>query len=354
MFREKLQVRHRSRRYDLALLGALSLACAPRVGEVVNDCILPVPSGFMALSAPVSVEYSDRSLWLWEDLWLEGGGIASFPSAFVSDVDHVCDSGPTLTASDAGELLPMFALTEAELEENLAHNDDRRLSLSPTGGFVHEDIGYLFYDHVIRGPGFFDEERLGTGICVLAPGATQCDRVGGPDGTILFAPTERVLNRGGITMGDRAYVYGCRPVASFQEVCTVTGAPVDRLTDPTAYRVHNDFDGWVDDLTRAASIVDDIGQISVSPYGAGVLMTVLDLFDATVHLRTAPAPVGPFSARADAFAAYASDTFFTGGGREHTGLRGASNTLHLSYSTDNALAPGLHLVSFEIDPGFGP
>src|SRR6185503_13581491 len=140
------------------------------VGVVVRDCRVPGELG-----APVSLEYPDRSLWIWPDA-----------AAYVTSADEVCAAGPSLGP-------PILTLTAEEEAENQARTDGRRLVLRPTGGFAHQDVGYLFYERLIAGPGFFDEELLGTGLCTVAPGATACERQ-----AAFWTPDERVLDQGGV------------------------------------------------------------------------------------------------------------------------------------------------------------
>lgn len=337
------------------------------VGEVTRDCLVPAPEGVEGLGAPVSLEYASESLWIWEELRLHGGGVVPNASARVTSASAVCAGGPALSRDGQGAPLTLLALSAAEEAQNAARTDGRRLVLVPTGGFVHAGVGYLFYDHVLKGPGSFDADVLGAGICVLPEGASSCDRVmdsagGGGAETVLFAPRERVLNRGGLVAPvaaggggteQRALVYGCRGEAAFLSVCTVTGAPLDRLTEPEAYQLHNDFDGWTDELTAASSIVDELGPVTVSRYEGEYLMTVLDIFEAKVFLRPAKTATGGFGRRIFAFDVLPS-SFFPGGGREHSGLRTASRTLHLTYTTDDPRGSGLHLVSFRAFGELGP
>jgi hypothetical protein len=315
------------------------------IGHITRDCVVPVPDGVSALAAPVSLEYPTGSLWIWEELELANGGTVEGASAFVESAEAVCAAGPTLAVETSGVPASLLALTGEERAANERRRDGRRLILAPRGGFVEGTTGYLFYEHVLRGPEVFDEAVIGTGLCVLPEGASSCERVGLPDATVLFHPTERSLNGGGMVAGDRAFVYGCHRVAELRAVCTVSSAPLDQLTEPQRYQVHSQLSGWRDELTEASSLVDELGTITVVPYGDEFLMTTLDIFEARVYVRRAGSPVGPFGRRTTAFSVLPS-SFFPGGGREHAGLRRAPDELNLSYTTDNAQAPGLHLVTF--------
>ncbi|MGC4094514.1 MAG: hypothetical protein QM756_42690 [Polyangiaceae bacterium] len=323
------------------------------IGRVERDCVVPSPAGVESLGAPVSLEYPDHSLWVWEALRLAAGRSVSTPSAIVESVAAACSAGPTLTLDEQGEPVSLIALTPAEADQNAARVDGKWLALSPLGGFVYEGTGYLYYDHVLRGPGVFDATSLGSGLCILAPGAIQCERVGLSEQTVLFDSAGPVVNYGGLVFGEQALVYGCRPVAELQSVCTVAAAPLDRVAEQGAYQFHSSFGGWQSGLEGAASIVDELGPITVAPYDDEYLMTTLDLFEARVYVRRAQSPLGPFGRRIEAFDVLPSLTFFPGGGREHAALRTSAHALAFSYTTDHPDAPGLHLVSYRIFGNFG-
>lgn len=345
-----------TRALDIALFALLGLAlpgCVraldeerSSIGELERDCLLPVPEGVTGLEAPVSLEYADGSLWTWNSVELDDGRIIETPSAFVPSVDEACSRGPTLSLDDAGDPATLLSLTDEERDENAARTDGRRLALVPTGGFVHEGTGHLYYDHVLFGPGFFDAESLGTGLCLLGPGATSCERIA-PDGdTVFFRADERLINRGGLVEGERAILYGCRQVASLTAICTVTGVPLDRVTEPSAYQVWNAFDGWVDDPLAAAVIVDELGPLTVSPYEDGFLGTVIDIFESRVYVRYAEKATDELERRIEVFDLVPPESWFPGGGREHSSLREEPRTMHVSYFTDNTSERGLHLATF--------
>jgi len=278
------------------------------IGEVIVDCVVTGTDG-RPLDAPVSLEYPDASLWLWEN-----------GAARVTRVGEACAGGVAVIASP-------LALAAAEQVDNAGRTDGKQLALVPLGGAVADGVGYLYYDHVVRGPGLFDAEPLGTGLCVLAPGATACERVTDAAGsTVLWRPDQRVLNRGGLIVADaagpRAVIAGCRKVASFESPCTVTSAPVTALRDPTAYQVWDPFVGWVDTLTDAGVIANELGELTLSAYDDGVLATSMDFFTPRVYVRRgadAVAGYGPPTAAFDPIPPAA--WWFVRGGREHAAQR---------------------------------
>jgi|GEM_PF-2269819 hypothetical protein len=211
----------------LVVLVALASSCIDTideknsaVGQLTSDCVVPVPDGVRSLDAPVSLEYSDGSLWIWRSLELADGRIVPNASALVSDATQACASGVSLGLDAAGAPASLLALTPQETAANAARSDGRQLALVPFGGFVYAGLGYLFYDHALVGPGIFDEESQGTGLCVRADQAVTCNRVTVNGDTILWKPDQRILNSGGLVVDERALVYGCRRVASFSTPCT--------------------------------------------------------------------------------------------------------------------------------------
>lgn len=327
---------------------------ASPIGEVVRDCVVPPPAGVAVLDAPVSLEYPDRSLWLWEEL----PGVDGIPrrgvGAWVASVDDAC-AGPRLIADSAGAPAAVLALSPAEEAANASRTDGKRLALAPTGGVVHGGTGYLFYDLVERGPGPLDAITLGTGLCTLAPDATACDRVAdGAGATLLWAPTARVLDRGGVVVADadaaggaRAVIAGCRRVAAFDDPCVVTGAPVAALAEPAAYQVYSVFAGWVDALTDATTFADAPGALTLAPYDGGYLATSMAIFDHRVDVRRSSRATDGYGRPIAAFDVVPPDAWwFVRGGREHAALRPTPRSIVVSYATDGAAAPGLHVVAF--------
>lgn len=327
------------------------------VGELTDDCAVPVPAGLAALDAPVSLEYPDRSLWLWERLPRAGGGDAVGVAAWATSAAAVCRDGPAVITDGAGAPVELLALSAAEQAANATRTDGKRLALVPTGGVVEAGVGYLYYDHVLRGPGLFDAEPLGTGLCTLAAGATTCARVATAGGdTVLWRPDRRVLDRGGVIIdepgGRRALLPGCRHVAAFEDPCVMAGVPVAALTDPAAYQVYDVFHGWVDALTDATTIGDSAGQLTLTPLDGRMAAVTVDIFASTLAVRLADDPRGGYGRPIAALALLPpAAQWFVSGGRVHEALRAGDDAIAVSYATDNRAAPGLHLIGFRFYGG---
>lgn len=321
------------------------------VGHVVRDCVVPVPPGVSVLGAPTSLEFPNESLWIWNSLALDDGRTIANAWAHVTNVDSVCQDGPTLTLDSNGTPQSLLSLTDDELKANAARTDGRALALAPTGGFVYDGVGYLFYEQNLLGPGVFESELVGTGLCVVS-GDGACRRAEASGSSVLFPPSALPLNQGGLIAGDRALIFGCRQVASFSSPCTITGVPLDSLEDPTTYAYYNAFEGWVTDGTNATIILDHLGPLTVSAFDDRFIATTLDIFATEFDLQFANAPTGEYDRPITLFSGVPPDTFFPAGGRQHSGLRRDSRALYFSYFTNHAGAQGgLHLTSFAVNSG---
>ncbi len=137
------------------------------VGEKTHECVVPKVAGVRELGAPVSLEYPDASLWIWDSLTTDDGNVVANASARVTSSSAVCADGPILTRDAAGALQSLLTLNAHELADNATREDGRQLLLTPRGGFVSDQLGYLYYEHTVVGPGVLDAEVVGTGLCIV-------------------------------------------------------------------------------------------------------------------------------------------------------------------------------------------
>jgi hypothetical protein len=322
-----------------------------RVGDIERDCVIPTPAGIVELGAPVSIEFPDASLWIWESLATTDGATIHNAAARLLRVNDACARPPDL-ALDASGPRSLLALDAVELVANATRTDGRTLALVPGGGFTANNTGYLYYDHVLRGPGFFDAESLGTGLCVITPSsAAPCERIVENGSTILWRPDERVMDRGGFVVDDatgpRALIAGCRKVGSFDVPCTLTGVPLADVRDPAAYQVYDAFHGWIDPLTDASELTNTLGSLTLAPFGDQYIATELDPFENEVVVQLSDRAEQNYGHRIHAFDVLPpSESWFVAGGREHAALRMDPRSIVVSYATTNPSAPGLHLVDF--------
>jgi hypothetical protein len=270
-----------------------------RAGEVVADCVVPLADR----GAPTSLEYDADgvSLWIWEDA-----------RALIRSAEGACRGEIEPLAGPAVPLLP------EEEAENAARTDGRRIAVGPLGGFVAAGQGYLYYEKVLRGPGVFDSQPLGTGVCVLPSRTDPCVRTGQ-----LLWTTARPWGGSGFVDGDGyAYIVSCQHAAAFEDVCGTARVRPGEAADASAY-TFLDFDG----------------QFGADPGGA---VTVLR----DTGIARSDVPGGPFRLATIMFPAVAPESFFIGGGREHRALRVGEVTA----VTYDSRPSGLHLVTFRFAP----
>ena len=271
-------------------------------------------------------------------------------SALVTSAAAACTDGPALRRGADGTIASLLALDDKELAADATRTDGKHRWLTPTGGFVHEGRGYLYYAHE-EGAGFLDSRSVGTGLCVIDPGATTCRRVEVGGSTVLWTDEQRTLDQGGLVIGDRAVVYSCRSLAELSRICTASGAPLDRIEDPTAYQYLSIFNGWVDDPLLASVLTTDLGPITVSHYQGTILPTILDPFGGSVYVRPTKSAYEPFDHAVHAFTIVPTEGLFPGGGREHAALRTMPREIDVSYTVEEAGATKLHLATFQFNEG---
>jgi len=320
------------------------------LGRLTLECAVPVPTEVRSLGAPVSLEYPNGSLWIWSVLATSEGGLAFGASAFVTDAEEVCESGISLRRDESGAIASLIALTAEELVAN-AENSGKIRWLAPTGGFVHESVGFLYYE-VFEGTDILNSARIGTGLCLLESLDRPCERVFEAGSSVLWIDTERTLNEGAIVGGDRAFIWGGHRVADFLTVHNVSSAPIEEITNPGAYRFSSAFRGWVDQQADAASVSEAPGRLSVQLFDpsepeGGYLASTLDPFDGRVLVMGAKTATDRFSEPLLAFTAQKNSAEFYQGGASHSGLRQGSTDLLFTYGRNYGGRDELRLARFK-------
>ncbi|HKA87984.1 MAG TPA: hypothetical protein VKE22_09975 [Haliangiales bacterium] len=304
-----------------------------RAGEVVADCVVPLRGALAGHGAPASLEYDadGPSLWMWEDA-----------RAIVRSADAACRGEMDVLSGPIVPLLP------GEIAENQARTDGRRIAVAPIGGFVAAGRGYLYYEKSLRGPGIFDAQHLGTGVCVVDAMTSACART--PD---LLWTVGRPWGGSGLVAADGyAYVVSCLGIAAFTELCETARVRPEAAADASAYTFLG-FDGsFGADPSNGAVVLDGTNLASPSfvPSLGAYVVVFPNIFAPSLEVARSDAPGGPFGSRTRLFPAIAPDTFFIGGGREHRALR-RDDTVAITYDTRPS---GLHLVTFRFAPEAWP
>ncbi|MCX5859796.1 MAG: DUF4185 domain-containing protein [Proteobacteria bacterium] len=325
-----------------------------RLGAVTGDCVVPVPAGLEALGAPVSLEFAEGSLWVFGETSLtqpSATGSDTIPNsaALVRSVDDACAGHLEVLHDDNGTPAPFIALTPDEEAENAARTDSKRISLTPCGGLVWQGKGYIYYDVLLLGPGVFDSEWLGTGLCVTPGAGSACVR----QGALLWSGAQSSWGSSGFIDND-GYVYliKCFHAAAFEDLCGVTRVMPEDMADPGAYRYYNGFSGWVEDPGSFTVAFRGPGAVTLG-YNAflGQYTAIsANIWDSSIEMRAASSPSGPWANPHRLFYVVKPDSWFISGGMEHPALRSAdARTIAITYYTISTKGPsGLHLVSFRL------
>ncbi len=357
----------------LALSSALLAACRVVMNEehgadaglsarVVSDCVVQAPSDVEGpLPAPVALELPEGSLWIFRSVsWLQSGAFPPYrstanASALVQSAGRACGAPIPLRRDASNAPASLLALTAEEVAANASRTDGRALTLAPRGGFAHGGRAFLYYDQVLVGPGTFDAERIGTGICTIdAPASPDATCVRAPN--LLWSGAKRSFGGSGVVADDgNAYLLSCEGVAAFENFCAVARVAPERVTDVSEYRYYNAFSGFGIDARNFTVVLRGAGigaaTLSRAPAG-GFQVVVADIFDASFTVARAPTPEGDYGPAQHLFDAIKPDSFFIGLGGEHASLRSADGrTLAFTYSTytpSNESTSGLHLVTVEV------
>jgi hypothetical protein len=336
-----------------ALAALLALAgCVERLdreervaGTVVRDCVLPGEPR----SAPLSLEFVEArtSVWIWPS--------ADNAFALVTDAETACATGVSVAVDDDGDATPLVGLTPAERAANASRGDGRRLVIEPVGGFVHEGVGFLYYEHALIGPGFFDRERLGAGVCRCPSPGAPCERASEDP---LWGPTEPTPGETGFVGADgRALLLRRMHAAAFDDFATFARVAPEDAADPSAYEYQGLLD-WTPDASAAIRSFDAPGRVTLrrEPWIGRPIVTSADVWSSTMALRVfeegEEPDVGPPVTLVQAVPPH---DWFIGGGSEHAALGSEDGRdLVVSYSTDpTGQNAELHLVTVRL-AGRGP
>jgi hypothetical protein len=353
----------RSRRVFLALL--LSAGCvknlgtesatshSPKAGTLLRDCVVPMPAAVAAWSAPASIAYPDGALWILQSATLGNGSAAPGAAIWIASADAACAGPADLLRRPNGGPAALLVLDDAETSANAARTDGRALALVPKAGFSDGGLAYLYYDHVLAGPGPYDIELLGTGMCVLDTIVGTCARAVDDSGsTVLWLGDELPIRSAFVDAG-MAYLLACRQPASLMQSCVLARVAPSSAGTAAAYEYFDAFQGWGAGGTQGTQVIDDLANVSLSynPFHGRYTVVLTNVFDGKVSLRLGSVLDGSFGNPIPLFNAVApAPDSLLDGGAEQTSLRGDDGrVIHVAYAAGSFAARELHLASFQFD-----
>ncbi len=299
------------------------------IGGVERDCVVPVD---VDRGAPAAIEDAAGSLWMFDD-----GAAAYLPRGA-----DPCADGLDLWPA------PLLELTAEEQQANAERTDGRALAVRARAGVVSGATTWIYYDLLLRGPGFFDEERVATGTCALTSRPGTCVR----SPQMLWPGAGRDWGDAALIVDDTAYVLGCDHAAAFTDLCALARVAPSALEAADAYQYLGWNDAWQATDRDTVTLFEAPATVSASQHAPSgrTLVTIADIWTSRLMLRSAPRASGGYADPVVLFDVASPPDWFFGGGREHAGLRSTDGrTLVFSYHTAAAPAPGLHLVRFRLD-----
>jgi hypothetical protein len=165
-----------------------------------------------------------------------------------------------------------------------------------------------FYSKLHAEPGDFNFYGVGSSLAVWYrfedPPARPQLRPGADDPTLLFGPDEPGFGSAALVVEQWLYAYACQ-LDGFSKPCRLARAPLDRVTERSAWEFFTGGGEWSGEVARAEPVFEgnDILSIAYNSHLERYLAVYDQPMDHRVMLRTAPAPEGPWSAPLEAFIA---------------------------------------------------
>jgi hypothetical protein len=262
-----------------------------------------------------SVRLGDRLLWLYGDTLYPGcDPVCAANSAGVGRA-----KGPTVELG--AEFIPLTPQERAAW-----HAGDDRIAVWPEGA-VRTGTGTVavfFVRYRVTGP--LSYEELGWGIATVTSGDRTATRVLEMPGQPYGHP---------VRAGGFVYAYGIARSGPMEFSCRVARAPLAELTRPSSWR-YWDGAAWSADPTDAVFVLTGpSGGLSVSwnRYLGRYLATYNLALTNRVEIRTAPSPIGPWSAPSTLFTGIAPPAgMLDYGAYEHPELaRDAGRVITVTY-----------------------
>ncbi len=291
----------------------------PAVTSVRELGVIPDPPGAVGRDAGVSALFGGHSVWLFGDTFFSqpaSDGLTWRGSSW--SWTHPTDASSGLTQFTHGldaQGKPLQAIPNTPDEEayDVAHNGSPCPAASgcggrhtpwPAGGFVMDPAtgsAWVFYSDMSTQPtGDFSFQTMGTGIAVWpspAAPATRPDVGAVPaDPTYLFGPDEPMWGNGAILVDGQLYAYACQGAGVSGSSCLVARVASGSVLDRSAWRFW-DGTSWNVDWHAAVGVFDGAPFLSVvyNAHASSYLAWYMPPFDGQILVRTAPAPLGPWS-----------------------------------------------------------
>lgn len=286
---------------------------------------LEQPSAVLGRGGGASTYMNGQVLWTFNSTIASVEEPIRSATAAFGDRDHPL--GLTETLDARGAPLPFLPLTDDERAHNAANEQDAYHLL--VGSIVADTDRALVFYKKMRGPDIFNLKNVGSGIAYFTAGGTSAER----DPGLLFPDPEPSFQAAALVDGPDVYVYACESDQPLQTGCFVAQAPLASAEQRAAYQF---WDGkqWVSSISQAQPILHDPVSFSIS-WNACLnrfLAVYSPIFSNDIMMRTAPRPVGPWSAPVLMFHGMTPETGYNNDAREHPEL--ASNggrTVIVSY-----------------------
>jgi hypothetical protein len=289
----------------------------PAFSQARELCVIPPPAGVQH-GGGFSLDFPGGAYWIFSDTSVERPGGTRFQSSSgaLASREPACAAGALAYVRDgAGEIAEIIPLTPDELAANATSTDGARIAIWPVSGFVHEQVGFLYFQKVeLRG--FFDVIVIGTGIARVRFGETA-ERLSPAryvhEPTLLWLdPQSSWAASGALLAADGfAYVYGCHQLSVFDRVCRVGRVAPARAAEPAAYQYFTG-DGWSSAPEQSAIMLQGTDRVSVAYnrwLGKYVALHV-GLLENRVLARTAESPFGPFDPPIELYSGTAPSSFW--------------------------------------------
>jgi len=302
----------------MLVLGATGSACpdnGPTTAAVHIEALtdlgaLPRPPGHGGRDVGFSAVLDGRSVWIFGDTFLprpaadgldwRSSSWSVLPTPAMDDfpgsVEHALD-GDQL----ARQLLPH---TPQELDYNQAHQGHDGCSAEEAcgsrrtpwpGAIVAGADGQdavIFYSNMRTGPGGeWDFDRVSGSVATWTDPEHAASRVEPP----LFSEDEPGWGAAGLRVAADMYVYACDS-DSADKPCLLARVPYAQATERAQYRFWSG-QGWSEDWRSAVPVFTGSSLFSVhfNTYLDSYLAWYMAGLGGAIHLRTAPAPEGPWS-----------------------------------------------------------